>query len=317
MNGRAGERTLRPGLDAFSSAGRLFGGGAMDRRVLGQGLLRAVASALLAALTVLAALLVERRLAGALAQPLSPGLLIAAGILLAGCAAVIRWVLFSRPDQASLSTVRLPLVFLPTALLFFAGISLSLPASGYWSLGCFWLLLIGEEVGTLRPWWRSRKGLGGASQSPPAEPPLARATALAEPLRCDLLDAEQAESDDELAEVPPPEDVTQQMVRRRQADGTQALTGSLRVDFAAGERTATAHLAFCPPFDRTPEFSAAAMAGPGAQVRAVQVLAYGVRLEIKLDSVSRAAESVLVGFEATQRGTRSAERGTEEGELGP
>ena len=132
---------------------------------------------------------------------------------------------------------------------------------------------------------------------------MASAVSLIERPQAKVLDVGQVESDDEdeAAETLPPEDVTQQMVRRRQADGTQALSGSLRIDFASGERTATAHLAFCPPFDRTPEFSAAAMAGPGAQVRSVQVLAYGVRLEVKLDAVSRAAESVLVGFEAWEK----------------
>ena len=303
MNGRARERTLRPGLEACSSAGRLLGGGLIDGRTLRQGLRRAVALALLAALTILAVVLAERRLAGALARPLPPWLLIVAGVLLAAWAAAIRWVLYPRLVHASSSALRTPLVFLPTMLLLVAGISLSLPGSGLWSLGCFWLLLIGEESGSLQLWWPGATIDRDASALPLAKPPIAD----------NLLTDNPADDDEELAETLPPEDVTQQMVRRRQADGTQALSGTLRTDFASGERTATAHLAFCPPFDRAPEFSAAAMAGPGAQVRAVQVLAYGVRLEIKLDAVSRECASVLVGFEAWERGTRNAERGTEAG----
>ena len=92
------------------------------------------------------------------------------------------------------------------------------------------------------------------------------AASLVERQQAKILDVGHVDADDEEDEADetlPPDDVTQQMVRRRQADGTQALSGALRIDFAGGERTVTAHLAFCPSFDGPPEFSAAAMAGPG------------------------------------------------------
>jgi hypothetical protein len=292
--------------------------------------------ALVFAGTVVAAVLLERRLVGALERPLSPWQLVACGVVLTAGAFALRQVHLAQVTAAKRRRAD-SAYYLPTLLLAVTGLALSVPGTSAVALACFWLLLVVAELWQLAPVWKKggqapqsphcgisdsdgaepvpffqSPGSAGASvvrQSPPPQPSDQRQDAARkEPQQphgsqhvvesvVDLLEPGDGE-DDEAAEALRAADVTQQMVRRLQADGRQAVGGMLRADFAAGERTVTAHLAFCPPLGVTPEFSAAAMAGPGAQVRATQILPYGVRMEIKLDVASRERVSVWIGFEA-------------------
>ncbi len=93
-------------------------------------------------------------------------------------------------------------------------------------------------------------------------------------------------------------DVLQQLIRRRAADGGEILSGWLRVPLAASQRTANVHVAFCPPFPRTPQVAVEQLDGPAARIKKVQVLPYGVRLDLKLVEISDTADPVVLHFSA-------------------
>jgi len=73
------------------------------------------------------------------------------------------------------------------------------------------------------------------------------------------------------------------------------------MSLAVGERNATAHVAFCPPFLESPRISLRQTSGPPGRVRAVQILPHGVRLELKLDHSPRQPQRVAVEFVAESR----------------
>jgi hypothetical protein len=96
----------------------------------------------------------------------------------------------------------------------------------------------------------------------------------------------------------PSEDVTQQLMRSRTADGTEELSGWLRPAFAAGQRTGSIHVAFCPPFAGTPELAVEQIGGPEARIKTAQLLPYGVRLDLKLAATADQPTTVLLQFSA-------------------
>ena len=99
-------------------------------------------------------------------------------------------------------------------------------------------------------------------------------------------------------EEAPPEEVLQQLTRSGAADGSEQLAGWLRVPFAPGQRTGSVHVAFCPPFNRTPELVVEQLAGPEARIKTAQLLPYGVRLDLKLNAAGEQPASVLLQFSA-------------------
>jgi hypothetical protein len=96
----------------------------------------------------------------------------------------------------------------------------------------------------------------------------------------------------------PPENVLQQLTLSQDADGCQQLAGWLRVRLAAGQRTCAIHVAFCPPFAKTPELAVQQTAGPQSRIRTAQLLPYGVRLDLKLAAAATSDASVLLRFTA-------------------
>ena len=100
----------------------------------------------------------------------------------------------------------------------------------------------------------------------------------------------------------PAEEVLQQLTRSRTADGGELLSGWLRVDLAAGQRTANLHVAFCPPFARVPRISVQQIGGPEARVKTAQSLPYGVRFDVKVAEEGSEASILLLQFAATVAG---------------
>ena len=96
----------------------------------------------------------------------------------------------------------------------------------------------------------------------------------------------------------PPEGVVQQLTRSRAADGTEEISGWLRTSFAAGQRTASVHVAFCPPLAAVPELAVEQIDGPEARIKTAQVLPYGARVDLKLAAASEEPASVLLQFSA-------------------
>jgi len=93
-----------------------------------------------------------------------------------------------------------------------------------------------------------------------------------------------------------PEDVVQQLMRSHTPDGSEVLSGWLRVEMAAGQRSASLHVAFCPPFVQTPHLAVEQLSGPATRIKTVQLLPYGTRFDLKLDQPSPSASSVLLQF---------------------
>jgi hypothetical protein len=103
---------------------------------------------------------------------------------------------------------------------------------------------------------------------------------------------------EEIEPMEPAADVLQQLTLRTTAEGGQELSGWLRLGLAAGQRTGSLHVAFCPSFREVPQVQAEAVSGPDCRVKAAQVLPYGARLDVKLGEGADEAQSVLVWFHA-------------------
>jgi hypothetical protein len=92
----------------------------------------------------------------------------------------------------------------------------------------------------------------------------------------------------------------QQITRYRAADGTHAVHGTLLAEFAAGERTATLHIAFCPPFERLPTVEAEAVDDSGADVKVAQLLHNGVQIDVRLPEPADENTSVTIELMACE-----------------
>jgi hypothetical protein len=92
----------------------------------------------------------------------------------------------------------------------------------------------------------------------------------------------------------------QQLSRSRTADGHESIHGTLVAEFAPGERTATLHVAFCPPFEKLPHVEAEIADGPDASVKVAQVLHSGARLEVRLSEPTAISTAVSLEFAAEE-----------------
>jgi hypothetical protein len=98
---------------------------------------------------------------------------------------------------------------------------------------------------------------------------------------------------------PPHDDVDQQLTRSHTADA-DVLTGFVRIVFHPGQRTGAIHVAFCPPFNETPDLTVEQIDGPDARIKTAAILPYGVRLDLKLAAATDEPVCVLVQFEARE-----------------
>jgi hypothetical protein len=88
------------------------------------------------------------------------------------------------------------------------------------------------------------------------------------------------------------------LTRFSDAAGRDVVEGTAVARFAAGQRTASIHLSFCPPFERTPDIACGAAGDVAAEVKVVQSLAYAARFDVKLATPSAVAIDVPVSFSA-------------------
>jgi hypothetical protein len=250
------------------------------------------------------ALIAARRVAGALQTPLPPALLTTVGVSLVAAAAtfrllweahVVRPVRLGRPAT--------PLVATGVVLVFAA--ALSLPGTAWPGLIGLWLLVAGEECwawGRLARRRRRRpvapRTTPGDRPAPIAEPASPGAGSPAPGLSGAASAPASAESAAGSLGPPPEADVVQQFTRSRAADGSEAIAGWLRVPLAAGQRTTSAHVAFCPPFPKTPYLEVEQLDGPEVRVKTGQLLAHGVRFDLKLSQAWEEPVGVLLQFSA-------------------
>jgi hypothetical protein len=230
-------------------------------------------------LLVLAALVVgSRRLSGALAHPLNPPALLAAGAALAAAAAL-------RGKRAT--AARFP----ASAAVLIAGAALTLPGGSFPATVAFWSVLLAEECWTWRHVlprgmrWLPR-GLAAGDPGPIVAFPHDRPGG-----------PQSGGRDDD----PPADDVLQQLTLRRGEDGGRQLFGWLRLPLVAGQRTGNVHVAFCPPLAAAPAVEVEQITGPPCRIKTAQVLPYGARLEVKLAAPAARPGSVLLRFAATAK----------------
>jgi hypothetical protein len=246
---------------------------------------RQAAIALLGLLTAAALTIVARRLAGALETPLEPAVLAVAGGLIAATAFAVRLGWFFSAIQKTSPKKTLPwademVMTITSAAAFGLGIGLSLPGTS--PIGVFILCM---AVGIEESWawvWFVRRHVGAASRHMVAE----------------TLPLHLPPSSVDTTDVPP-NDVTQQLVRSRTANGEELLSGWLRVELVAGQRTASVHVAFCPAFAVVPKLEFEQTDGPECRIKTAQLLPYGARLDLKLTAAAQEQVSVLLQFSAT------------------
>jgi hypothetical protein len=263
-----------------------------------------ISGLLVAAMAVATALILARRLAGGLEQPLSSVAIGSATAIAAILAAAAR---FTMPTNFSASRAAVAWLRWSTAVLLVVFVAaLWLPGTSWFAIAIAWGIVAVEELLSWRRFHdrtrRSTMVVAPRSVSSliakPDEvglqlaitgivPASAVATAAA-PLLPPASPATSAE-------------VIQQSTRSHTAGGVDRLAGWLQMALAAGERNATAHIAFCPPFLETPKISLRQTAGPAGRIRAMQILPHGVRLELKLDHSPRQPQRVAVEFIAESR----------------
>jgi hypothetical protein len=254
-----------------------------DDGVLPTNVCRLGAVCALGMLLVVALLVLARRWAGALENPLGPGALLGVGALTAAAAVAIRlgWLL----APAAIAAPRLDRAVMLAALLAVLALGAGLCVPG--TRGVAKLLLFAPlaiEEGWAWAWYLVREGgrQPAATRRTGWQPVVSRGTGWQPVLRDGL----------------PAEDVVQQLTRSQAADGAESLSGWLRMPIAAGQRTGSVHVAFCPPLSATPEVLVEQIAGPEARVKTAQLLPYGVRLDLKLAAAAEEPTSVLLQFSA-------------------
>ncbi len=101
--------------------------------------------------------------------------------------------------------------------------------------------------------------------------------------------------------------VWQRMTRRHDPVAGEMINGWLRIELAAGQRHATAHVAICPPLDAAPTCYVEQSDGPSAQIKVAQALPHGIRFEIKLDAESPRPVGIALEFAALQHDAEQCE----------
>ncbi len=263
---------------------RLDGGGALPT-----GADRGIAVAALIMISIAAATVAWRRLAGALIEPLPTAALVTAGLLTALAAAIVRIQWFRELHGTGRWANRVVMIATSlSAAVLIAG--LCLPGSPPLGIAVAGLLLAAEECWAWA--YRFRSVITSRGLTAPGET-IRRANAFR-----GLLAPGYCAADAALSDAAPAEEVTQQLVRGRAADGSEVLSGWLRTYFTAGQRTGSVHVAICPPLDGPPEVSAEQIDGPPSRVRTAQALPYGVRLDLKLAAAAEGPTGVLLRFSA-------------------
>ena len=246
-------------------------------------------------------LLLVRRWTGGLTQPIPVLGLLAVGSVLAVLAAACRWQLFHGDSEASISYRRAWSLAVALLLVMFASI-LSLPGTSQVGLCLLWGVVLIEEAAVHGIGWyygTLRGSSGGARQERIASQIIGRVSHDAST----VADEEQPKSN--LFGLPDgeghgfPGEVWQQLTHTRDGSGQGAFYGRLRGEFAAGQRSTSLHVAFCPPLETVPQVFAEQLEGPEVTIRTVQVLPYGIRFDVKRSSLGSSSETVVIEFYAS------------------
>jgi len=212
-----------------------------------------------------AALLALRRLDGALRIPLQPATAVLCGLTAIAIVGAWRLTVGKRRERAVAERASLKAHGLLTAALVVTAAALSLPGSKSATLVGLWLPTAAAAVLV----WSSRKVDGPAKTkwiAPPASNPARR--------------------------------MSQQISRFTDAAGRDVIEGTTVARFAAGQRTVSVHLAFCPPFAQAPEMACGIASEHAGEIKTAQCLAYAARFDVKLSNVAATSLDVPISFSA-------------------
>ena len=272
------------------------------------------ACTLMSLLGLAAVMLVWRRLAGALHEPLELPALAITACALAAAGLSIRLLLAdgfaARASGRSWRDRLIPLapmaaiLLTPMAAILAVGFSLSVPGTSAAGLAVLWSLIAVEEIYSLvlSISFRSPTTVAaGPTAVLPAKPaaPVGpereeKSRSATQPSAADLGAGLDIVPFDDTAD----EQVTQQLVRTKDRGGGESMSGLLRAHFSAGQRNATVHIAFCPPFSAVPTMKVEQVDGPPGRIKTVQLLPYGARFDLKLSKDAEEPLAVSLRFSA-------------------
>ncbi len=246
------------------------------------------------------AVIASRRFAGAYTGPLTTGAMLVAVTLAATTALTALW-LFRRDQPRTDSS---PAAWLPELMAWGLPTLFSWVISPQATAGQLGTLLgiaaigaiaIGVAVLETTPWWQARL-LIKETAPPPQEAGLTEPATVSFEIEDGVVEDVPCRTEDE--RPLPDENTTQWMTRRQEPDG-EAIEGTVRVDFAAGQRDATVHVTFCPPLPSVPEVELECVDGEDWQIRPEAVLPYGLRIQVRRSEGIAIEQSGLVAYLAT------------------
>ncbi len=287
--------TLQPHVAA---PGRAITVRSMDR--VASALARCTLYALLGLLLAAALALFWRRCVGALQTPLPAAVLVGVGLATALLALGLRVAWRELPNNAA-RPVSVITNLLPSVALLVLGLSLmSVPGTALGAQIVFWGLMIAEEVVAWQPvlWLRQRRRRSGERLRPAPEEISENSPEAPAPQQPTIQGSTPSAEADIWSTDTPAGQVTQQFLRCRAAGGAEQISGRVRASFAAGQRTANVHVAFCPPLEKTPRFNVEQVDGPKARIKTAQLLPHGVRLDLKLSAAADEPVDVVLEFAA-------------------
>jgi hypothetical protein len=98
--------------------------------------------------------------------------------------------------------------------------------------------------------------------------------------------------------------VSQSMSRTRHGDGSETIEGTMVLPFAAGQQIGVAHLPFSPPFGAQPEVTCHLLDDSPVRLRVTATQTYGARVEAKRTGAAFDADEILIGYVVSADCTR-------------
>jgi hypothetical protein len=281
-------------------AAELFGGGVGFR--LRSHLRRWCGALLLGA----AMLLLLRRADGALDHP--PGFFTALAAMAAAAAvgALYRKLPPGEPwpgrdvalpigMQRTLAYADCAACFLPTAAMLLFAAALSISGIRPLPLLTLWGAVVANEVAWL--FVRRAETIAAIDVRLPPAPPRREAASVAP---VEEVEPSAAAFESELPAEEPADDPALSQSWRRYVDdsGCDVFEGYVRAAFEAGSRQAAIHLAFCPPFERTPTLETEPLDELDLKLTHAVVLPYAARIDVRLAEPAEEGLRVMIGIRA-------------------
>ncbi len=98
---------------------------------------------------------------------------------------------------------------------------------------------------------------------------------------------------------------SQSMSRATQSDGSETIEGTVTLRFAAGQQIGVVHLPFCPPLAGQPEVNCYLLEDRPVRLRVTATHTYGVRLEARRIETTSGPEEIIVGYTVSASATQA------------